>query len=77
MKCLNCNIECGGKKFCDELCHHGYTQRAYRELFGRNKGMSNKCLVCGNDVEIIKDDGHGYGNWYRCQKCNFIEIWNI
>ena len=30
-KCLNCNSNCE-EKFCDALCHYGFTFRAYREL---------------------------------------------
>lgn len=30
MKCLNCSVECGDNRFCDDLCHQGFKNRQYR-----------------------------------------------
>lgn len=37
-KCLNCNEPCDNNdKFCDPLCHYGFSFRAYRSLDNKEK----------------------------------------
>jgi hypothetical protein len=36
--------------------------------------MANKmkCPECNKECELIKDDGHGYGDWYKCNEHGFV-----
>ena len=33
-----------------------------------------KCPECKKECELIEDDGHGYGDWYKCNQHGFVSF---